>query len=415
MTRHVEFWGAAQNPQLETFRPNLPVWPDIDRPASGAPGVYSDTVLHQIGDLRGVALAADTDWDQVLARFSNERDWRLLTPGMILTPQPPAAATGLEVAPAVRTPSTRLYDAAALRGLRNTTPQPLTAWGYNPVGSEMFNDSFVNISSVAQPIWRWTATGWVQQANVAAGTSASGVYGRGNTGPLAASNRASDWSPDGIFSFADYMELTVMPLGPMGNQIGGGVNTGVAYVSAAPVDAHGHAGDPTNPTAIKYSTAIANGLWASIDQRWYGKLAIECWQGECPPQGYRPPLAPERVITLGAITVPPNPAAGAGPQTAVLTVPALNIDEVQFTFRVGAGASVYVAIGSPLADEGIDTAARILTTGYDTAYAANGGGGVLRGENVHDFIQIVVGSPQGGAAGSLLAGSQLILRRRHLG
>jgi hypothetical protein len=415
MSRRVEFWGVAQQPQAETFRPPQPVWPDID-----TRGVYASS-QRRLPGLLGVALAADTDWDQCQVKFASEQEWRLLAPGMILTPQSGRPVDGIEVQPAVLTPATRLYDGSAVRSLNQPTPKPQTAWAFNPPGSEAFLRQFVNISTTARPIWKWDGASWIAQASVAPGAPAPVVKGNGAAGPIASTDRASDYSPDGIFSFADYLEYTVMPLAFGGDQSYGPICwPDTAIVSAAPYDSHGNAGDPTNNSSITYTSRLAGSSsptkpWAGVDPRWYGRLALECWQDECPPPAYRPTLAPERVLSLGKLLVPPNgPTDGTNPATAILTVPSLNCDEIQWTFRTGPEGKVYVALASPLPSEGITAVGTVLTS--IATINASSGGALLRGENVHSYIQLVAGAPfADGITATIAAGSQLVLRRRTIG
>lgn len=432
--RKIEYIGAPNPNQLEAYLPKLPQWPDVDRVTSSAgvisPGTYDDgQFLTMAPGLRALALAPDTDHDLIYIQFRGESDWKLLAPGVVLFPE--AGVTDrFKVKPAMQMPSTRLYDARQKRADKSAAPLPTTPpygiaaptglavannWTVvNPTVDGVNGNKLINNTAVARVVYKWTGTGWKFFENVASNGFATVAGADGAIGPLANTNRASDFSPDGIWSFADYMEagqiLKSALVGPPATSA-----AGVAYVSAASFDNHGNAGDPTNPTTKLFNTTFTSSAppWGPLSSLWLAKLSVEMFIDECPPPGYRPCVAPARVITLPQFTAP----AGVN-LTPLLTVPAVNVERAQWSVITDStqGANVSIALGSPLPSEGIDAPAQTQTVANNLGAVAGVGGAAFRGESDHDLVQLLAGVPNGQAtAGVILAGSRLVLVRRFIG
>ena len=437
MARHVEILGTQQRTQLVLpyngiekslggARINKPVFPDIDRKRDGAgnilngAGEYYDLYSIKYAGIRAVCLAPETDWDLLLVRFSREKTPRLLGPGQILFPLD-GTTDELFVFPPMLCPSTRLYDATALRQ-RGSAPGSFPfAWVIAQPGSgDVPPYSFYNPTAGGLPWYLWTpapsGTGgyWALQANTAAGASISHpptILLNGAVGPAGGTNRASDASPDGVRSFAEYAEAGLIPWRD-GASIAARPTAGLAFVSAAPTDSRGNAGDPTNPTTILFS-AYSGKTFADPTSKWYGAAAVEVFVDECPPAGWRPRLPSTRTYAFDTIAVAANGVANQLPSAAFITVPGLNVRRAAFKMFNAGGQNIFAALGYPAPSDEVDAVASVLE---QASVIGAGAGGDATGQDLAEpFIQIAIGSTNGGGGSTIRKGSMLTLVREHTG
>ena len=426
--RHIENMGGPLGGPLAVFKVPQAIWPLIDRP--GGPGTIGSYFSKDINypDIRALALHPNTDWDQCEVLFDKETEWRPLLPGVVLRPL--GKSGRVSVRPRISSPATLLYDATLVRQspdlFKATPPNALAGWQVDNSGGA-HNKLFLNVSGGPLPVYKWTGTpnGWNTGApfeTVANGAWTTKAQVDGAVGPLANSTRASDFSPDGIWSFAAYFAAgKITPTNPGNAMLPASALIVGCGAGALGLDERGNGGDPTNPSTIQYILSGPLGLneWARpsfIPQNgaFVGALALDVWCEEDPPPYFRPILPPERVMNLtSTMNVPANTIPGGLPSNPLVTLPALNCDEIQVTWGCdGTSAGpVTLAIASPRAVEGFEVVGQVLTPAQ--TLAAGGGGAVLRGENVHPFVQVATGAGAGG--GKLASGTTITLRRLHTG
>jgi hypothetical protein len=427
--RHIEYMGAQPGGALPVFLPPRAIWPIIDRP--GGPGTIGKYWGRNVEypHIRAVCLHPFTDWDQCELLFEGESEWRLLSPGAILRPLK-GEALRFSVRPRISSPATLLYDAANVRQspdqFRATPAVALSAWQFDNSGGAN-NKLFKNVSAVGQPVYKWAGVplGWNTGApfeTIAAGAWTSKAQIDGAVGPLANSTRAADFSPDGLWSFADYYAAVKILATNPGNAVlpASALIVGCGAGSLV-LDSRGNPGDPTNPSTIQFIQSGPFNLneWARPTQGnsvFLGTLALDVWDDEYPPPWFRPILPPERVLDiLSTLNIPINSLDGNGnPTNPIVTMPALNCDEIQVTLACDATSpqNITVALASPRPQEGYDTVGQLLAP--KIVLTPGGGGADLRGENVHPYIQLAIGAPAAGT-GKVAIGTQLTLRRRHIG
>lgn len=437
---------------------NRPQWPDVDM-VLGYPSIYDDGATLTAYGLRAINLSPDTDWDLVEIRFDNEADWRQLGPGAVLRPEKGEART-VQFRPAFQPMATRLYDATAKRNTRDPLSLPNTppagspaigavigGWAVNLDGGDGANYGKITNASGAGLRFKWTGVTWVRQADVGSGYNADCQI-NGYNAPIAVSNRPADWSPDGRWSFADYIAAGLLPyftntatkvmagfLSYSDPVLTAGYLSTSLKVSAAAFDNHGIQyvdGFPQIlPTSSSSETTFASRIrsdgsipWGPLSTFWQGSLGVELWIDEDPPVGFRPTLAPARVLYLPCFQVPTVVASPAGtPATQpyalqpLLTVPAINVERVQWTIKtltgtVAPGGVYYFGIGSPLPNGGISFPAGVQTEHSTNVVADGMSGAAFLDRNAHPFAQLlggVVGGPGGWGA---LDFSTLTLIRR---
>ncbi len=415
----------------------------------GYPSQYDDGATLTAYGLRAINLAPDTDWDLVECRFDNEAEWRTLGPGAVLRPEKGEART-VQFRPAIPPLATRLYDATYKRNTRdpltlpNTPPYARFAtvggaignWAINLDGGSGNYTKIVNVAGGGM-YYKWSGSTWVRKADLG-NNGVLAVTLNGQQAPLTVTDRPADFSPDGKWSFADYLAAGQMPYyvldstKVMAGYLGFATTYGGmgAYlqaslqVSAAPYDNHGIQYVDGFPQIIPtsgggtlfYSRMRADGnyqAWGALSTFWQGSLGVELWIEEDPPIGFRPSLAPARVMTLPCFQVPTVSASPAGwPSTQpyalqpMITVPAINVERAQWTIKtltgaVAPGGVYYAGIGSPLPGEGINVAAGLQTDHSTNSIADGLGGAAFIDKNTHPFVQLlagVVGGPGGWGA-----------------
>lgn len=383
--RTVVYFGAGELAPAQVFHPR-PVFPDLD--TAGKSRNDSRTVRG-----RCLALAPETDWDHLIAYVNGaENEPVHLTPGVLYTHF--ELIQQVRVALPCLAPATRLYAARGEDVAGRIPPALAHQWYVNTDAGYAIKLSAANPAPV---VWyAWDGAGWVAQAPLAPGAS-TGYFGTN-----AAVNRAADASPDGVYSFADYLAAGAIRGGP----IDGPYNQPL-YVSRFALDGNGNAGDPTNPTTKLYVSAFGG----SISPLWYGCAALEVWDSE--PCGYRPRLPAERIVELGPTAVPASPTPGT-PNTPLLTVPALNVDRAQLTFAADptAAAGLWAALGSPLAGMPLSSLAWVTSTPDQAPAGQDAAVAVL--ENVHGLVQVQLGSNDVALTSKLLRAS-LVLQRKVTG
>jgi hypothetical protein len=457
MSRKIVFIGAQSAPPLDSYADPHPVWPDVDRKfdGSGTPiplaGLYDDgQYVQQSPGLQAIALAPSTDWDQVLIKFAGESEWRMLGPGIVLRPEA-GTVDSYRVKPAIPCPSTRLYDASILRTDKSQATLPPyypprrvqrvpigdtvspfvpaavgaspNSWALDLTGDGN-NHHFKNLQGGSWQVYKLTKWGgWAPFETVTSGGFTTAATDNGAAGPLASSNRAADFSPDGVWSFADYMAAGFVPFCTVDmNHVSGYADASACIISSAPVDNHGNAGDPTNGSAIPYAAQLTIGgmPWGPLSNRFAAALSLELFLGECPPASYRPLLPPQRMITLPALvlaaagSIPSN--APDGTYTPILTFPTINVERVQWTVESDGSTtgSPTITLGMASARDAIDgqPAAQTIQPSPGLVITRGQGGSVFIDDAACPFVQLL---GYGDGTTALLAGSQVVITRRFVG
>jgi hypothetical protein len=383
-------------------------WPDkdlrLDNTGARIPG--SGTLLQtnseRYGRINFVALAYDTDWDLVRIRPEGAGEALVLGPKRLLDLRD-FKATTFEVQPHLAVPSTRMYNAVALRKYQRQSPPAPIAWTWvesDETGGQWRNDTGADVDVLR---WDGVTHAWVFEETVAAGDVLSrGVAGLDNHG--VADSRAADYSPDGgDWSFADYAEAG-MVLNDAQQSI-----AGRAYISVADVDWRGNPGSNGAATTAKY--AIFASTFADMSPLFYGRMRLEIWtDGDCPPAGYVPRLAPVRYVTLARQQLRGHQGGATEPYLGVLTVPAINVERAQYTFLVESGGdNAFVQLVEARADNWIDDSDGIADDDFLTVTAGDAGAAFLE-EPTAAYIKIAAGTP--GAASYIADRSLLAMVRR---
>jgi hypothetical protein len=383
-------------------------WPDKDlRLDAGGnrlegTGTILSIVRERFGKLRAVALAYDTDWDFLRLRTGSAAEARLLGPGGVLRFDEPDIDR-LLVEPAFGVPSTRLYNASTLAKYQGQKPDHAPGWTVVAA-----NKHFRNDTGAAQNVyrWDWTLGGWNLAKNVAAGAEIGGVQ------PITDERlttvefvRPADWSPDGEWSFADYMEAGLIV------DDAGASQRNVAYISLSAFDSRGQPGSSGLATTVKY--AIGSNQFADLVPKFYGKLSLEIWtDDDCPPASYRPRLAPVRYVSLAAIA---HAGGAAAPDTAIVTVPAANVERAQWIGRNAGAGNVFAQLVQPRAEDWIDQVTGVAdvdpASGNTFATLASGAdGAAYLSQPAGPYVKLAIGADGGGA--TIAARSVLSLVRR---
>lgn len=384
--------GAA----VDVITPSAPSWPDID-----VRGLAQDIVSpDKLAGVKALALSPWSDWDAVIVKYKSGQQ-ELLTPGRVLVL--PASESIADFLPPTPMAPTRPYDATLQRSKR---PDPSTLAGKWFV----FTDGTYQIAPTGpaggtRPLYQWDGSEWTFYNNMANGA----VPFLPGSLSLALTNsvqpRATDWSPDGVWSFADYAENGWLD----GNN---DPLNGLAYVSYYALGNLGTPGDPVN-----YSTAQHFAFrWAGLTPKFFGRLALDLFDGEC--VDWAPRMPPQRQLCFSQLnvtqlTVNADPLL---PQQVVVTVPAFNVRGVEFLFHNGSAHPVYVSLVSPSTaipyaqPDGVTVLAGSPPVSYATVPAGEDGSVVLDDVR-HPFVKLVIGAGQQNGA-FITAGALLTLTRR---
>ena len=395
------FFGAIQKniagvlTSKQAFGPNRPVFPDLD-----IKGVFRNNTLSIVG--KSFCLSPLTDWDFLSIYIDGDPEPVYLRPGMLYNHNKTFASLRCELP--MPAPATRLTNA---RGEDFPLGPPPNWRLVNRVIIDGAIDDYIT-AEVGSIYYTWDGAKWNQQVvpNVANYYLTTAEY----AGTV--SVRPADASPDGVWSFADYLASGAMhlvnPYGGLGDvTVDLGAYTGNLFVSKYANDSNGNPGDATNPTVIPYISSFN----VPVSPYWCGVAAIEVFDS-CPCD-YRPILPATRQVKIIGVAPPQSPAPGT-PDFSVVTVPSYNIDRAQFTFKCdpAAPAALWASLGTPLPGDLLSAVADVDST---PAMAAIGGtSAVAILENVGSLIQIQLGSNNAGLA-SKLAYGQLVLTRKHCG
>lgn len=368
-----------------------PSWPDID-----SQGLLADPGAGRFDGQKAIALAAATDWDLVRVKLAIAGE-ELLGPGRLLVLNPADSITTIE--PVLPVLATRLYNATAQR--KGDVPPPDVRWAIDVSGANV--DKIRNVTAGVLNVWKWDGSTWgAPWATVAAGgvllaaVTGNPVHINGN----ALHERATDYSPDGVWSFADYAAKGAI-LFSDGSNAGG-----LAYVTSFAFGNLGTAGDTTDPTPIHYGFR-----WGALTSQFFGRLAVDVFDGDC--VDWAPRLPPQRTLVLPAINLAMS-AGGTFANQAILTVPAFNVDGAEFLFRnpTGSGVNIYATLVEPSTASSYNSIGGVTVTDVPPTYATipDGADGCVRMDAVrHPMVKILMG-----ASGpvTIPAGAVLTLTRR---
>lgn len=387
-------------------------WPDkdLDFTVGGARLESSGTLItlqkERFGSIRGIALAYDTDWDFVRIRNGSSGDAQLLGPRRVLHYAPGEFDGQLKVESAFAVPSTRLYNAQLLAKYQGQKPDaaPAGRWVIQAA------DQFFKTLDGSLPLYYWSQGAWRQRPVGNDGPDITAPGAVEDSGMKANANdnvitRPADVSPDGVWSFADYMEAGFVIYDS------GATAAGVAYISGTALDSRGQPGSNGLATTITY--ALGSNRFSDMPSLFYGKLSLELWTDEdCPPHGYLPRLAPVRYVSLAAIA---HAGGAAAPDTPIVTVPAANVERAQWLGRNTGAGNVFAQLVQPRAEDWIDQVNGVAdidpASGNPFATIANAAdGAVYLEEPAGPYVKLVIGADGGGA--TVAARSVLSLVRR---
>lgn len=376
MARRTVYLGSNVTTRVDTRGGSMvpASWPDLD-----VNGNLADAGIQQLQGARAIALAYDTDWDLVRVYLAGVVAPVLLGPGRIL--ELPGGQRVQRIEPVTACPSTRLYDASQTRN--GVGPSKATAQKWQVVGDV----NIQNVTAGPLTIYKWQNPGWDAGTAIAAGANAPCFVAQN------AANRPADYSPDKLWSFADYLEAQLLVSGA------GLTYNGQAFVSQLLMDMHGNIGDPTLPTTLLYGRYWAAGQLSqgALSPLFYGRLAIDVFDDDCYPRDAGR-LAPARMMTLAAIAVAHGAAA---PDTAILTVPIINAEGVEVLLKNTGANNLFAQLVSPHADDLITSAAGVPYTDATSglAFATVPAGAELSlvmATPRHPFVKLVVGADVGG-------------------
>ena len=361
-------------------------WPDLD-----INGTIADIVgQNKFDNVKAIALAASTDWDLVRV-VTKAGAIERVGPGRLLVLN--KGDTIARIEPVMTIPPTRPYNGTLQRGQQQ--PPATSAWAFD------VSTGYVrNVGAVTLQTYKWSGSAWVAFSTVASGATLISSVGPTLTVQGAPLNeRATDYSPDGVWSFADYAWF-----GSILNADGSSAK-GVSFVGSKTLGNLGTPGDLTDPTTIKFAFA-----WGGLNPFFFGRLALDVFDSDCPD--WAPRLPSQRQLTLPAITLPNGGGAGP-PNTAIVTLPAFNVSAVEFCFKNDSATSgVYACWVTPSAISSYSSLDGVTetdgTSTYDTVAPSSDGSVVL--ENVrHPLVKLLLGSQAGQ---TLAAGGVITLTRR---
>jgi len=401
MARRTVFVGAFPKTLVDTVGVARQSWPDID-----TKGILADlATVAQFKGARAIALNPETDWDIVRVYFSGRLDApELLCPGRVLDVPPESLIKRFE--PVIAAPATRLYPAS--QQLLGDAPSPLVGAKWKvELASSGSAFQFKNVSGVSQLIYNWQDDGLGNLSYVTGDTIANNGHATAAAGSVtilangaALAVRAADYSPDGIYNFADFMESGAITF------TDGTSARGLAFVSQILRDDLGNPGDATNPTTKKYAFQFA-----PLSPLFFGRLAIDVFDEAC--VDYPPRLAPARQITFGAIAL--TLGAGVAPDTPIITFPTINAAGVEFLFSnpVGSGANIFAQLVSPLASDAITGIAGVPDAPPPPAaqfvtIPAGQEGSLVLDQAKHPFCKLVLGCDHNV---TIPAGAMLTIKR----
>lgn len=367
-----------------------PSWPDID-----SQGLLADAGAGRFANIKAIALAAATDWDLVRVKLAVAGE-ELLGPGRLLVIPDNDSISNIE--PVLPVLPTRLYDATAQR--KGDVPQLDARWSIDVSGGGV--DHIRNVTAGTLNVWKWDGGAWVAFATVAAGgVVLAAVTGNPvNINGNALHERATDYSPDGVWSFADYAAKGAILFSDGSNA------SGLSYVTSFAFGNLGTAGDTTDPTTVRYGFR-----WGALTSQFFGRLAVDVFDGDC--VDWAPRLPPQRTLVLPALNIAES-GGGTFATQAIVTVPAFNVDGVEFLFRnpTGSGVDIYVALVEPSPASGYNSTSGVTIAATPPTYATvpDGEDGCFRVDAVrHPMLKILMGAS---GAVTIPAGAMLTLTRR---
>ena len=351
----------------------LPSWPDVDTQQLFAP---IDAAAFAAA--RAIALAPATDWDLVRVKLASGLA-ELLSPGRVLVLPPGDSVASFE--PLIPIQATRLYNSQLQR--TGAKPGALTNWVVTTDGN--FN---IKTTATGGELYGWTGSAWNDSGPIGANTIPfvpPSINLALNTSEL--SGRATDYSPDGVWSFADYAENGGLLFDD------GTSAKGYAYVGSYLVGNLGTPGDLSAFSSIKFGFR-----WGNLTPLFYGRLAIDTWDGDC--VDYPPRLPSQRQLVL-----PPISYAGSGqniPTQVTLTVPAFNVQSIEWLVRNNGGGGgggahddLYAQLVSPAAIDAFTTTDGVTTSDGTTTFGtipAGQDGSIVLTDVRHPLVKLVIGS-----------------------
>ena len=365
-------------------------WPDID-----SAGAFAAFPVSQFAGVKALALAAATDWDLIVVKTAGGNQ-EIVGPGRLLVLD--AGDSIVDIQPITSWPSTRSYNGAMQRS--GLLPQPRSDWFVKA------SDGSYNIMSAGGPgvpLYNWNGAAWVSVGPTGSNppfVPPSVTLNLNNTILLA---RATDYSPDGVWSFADYAENGAI-ISDNGSSI-----KGLSYVASTPVGNLGTPGDLSSFTTVHFGFR-----WGQLSPLFFGALAVDVFDDSC--VDWAPRLPSQRQLTFPPIAVAGTGGPGVLSQV-IMSVPCFNVESIEWVIH-NSGASgggshaIYATIAEQTLDIPLTTAGGIPltdgTTFYDTI-AANDYGALVVSAVRHPLIKLLVGS-DGGA--NIVTGSTLTLTRR---
>jgi hypothetical protein len=364
-------------------------WPDID-----SAGAFAAFPAAQFAEVKALALAAATDWDLIVVKTAGGNQ-EIVGPGRLLVLD--AGDAIVDIQPITNWPSTRSYNAALQRS--GLLPQPRADW-FVKASDASYN--IMSASGPGVPLYNWNGTAWVSVGPTGSNppfVPPSVTLDLNNTILLA---RATDYSPDGVWSFADYVEN-----GAIVSDNGASIK-GLSYVASTAV---GNLGTPGDLSA--FSTTHFGFRWGQLSPLFFGALAVDVFNDSC--VDWAPRLPSQRQLSFPPIAV--GPIGAPGVNQVILSVPCFNVDSVEWVLHnaggTGAGShSIYATIAEQTLDIPLTTVGGIPLTDGTTFYntiVANDYGAILAAGIRQPMVKLLAGA-DGGA--NIVAGSTLTLTRR---
>jgi hypothetical protein len=269
-----------------------------------------------------------------------------------------------------------------------------------------------NATAGTLPWWSWNGDAWVGGGSSAANQGVFTSASVNLTIDSAENNaRATDYSPDGVWSFADYAEN-----GAILYDDNTTVAKGSTYVTSHDFGNLGTAGDAGGG----FTTTHFYFRFGELSDLFYGRLAVDVFDSDCPD--WAPRLPPQRHIVLPALTLSASGSTGYLNQI-LMTLPTINVESVMWTLKntggSGAGShSMWATMVLPQPSDDLDSLDGVTvlsapdgsggTVTYDTILSGDEGAILYTGV-ANPLLKILMGSDGGNG---IEAGSIITLTRR---